>query len=140
MFTNEMKSQLQNLFSSLKGEVDIIFASSENNLEECQEVKSLLDEMNKLTSILIVKVLDEKKDEAEVKSKKIEFFPCLLMSPKGHSPLLEYYGAPSGHEFQTFIQAIISFSKNQSELDKDIIAKVKEIKDNVTLDVFVTPT
>ena len=53
---------------------------------------------------------------------------------------IRFYGIPSGYEFTSLLEDIIDVSKGDSGLSEASKALVKEIKQPVHLQVFVTPT
>ena len=53
---------------------------------------------------------------------------------------IRFYGAPSGYEFMSLIEAILLASKGESGLSEDSRALVAAVDRPTAIKVFVTPT
>jgi glutaredoxin-like protein len=86
--------------------------------------------------------LDDNPDIA--REYKINKTPGLVIAGRDADQLLDYgvrfAGIPSGHEFSSFIEALILVSGRDSGLDDEIRRQLSDLKEPVLLQVFVTPT
>ena len=53
---------------------------------------------------------------------------------------LEYLGMPAGYELTTLVHGILEAGRAESSLTEASLARLEALEDDVTLDVFVTPT
>ena len=68
----------------------------------------------------------------------VERSPTLLLDPERYR--IRYTGAPIGEESRTFILAIIMASTGKSFMDKDLLARLGELKKPRSVKIFVSPT
>jgi alkyl hydroperoxide reductase subunit AhpF len=55
-------------------------------------------------------------------------------------PGLEYRGMPLGYELTTLVHGILEAGRAESSLTEATLAKLDALDDDVTIDVYVTPT
>ena len=53
---------------------------------------------------------------------------------------LEYLGMPAGYELTTLVHGVLEAGRTESSLTEASLARLEALEDDVTLDVFVTPT
>ena len=61
-------------------------------------------------------------------------------SARGHRDGVKYYGVPSGFEFAMLLDTIVAASSNRSPLQLETRRRLKRMKGDVHIQVFVTPT
>lgn len=135
------QQQIRELFDGkMKDEVYIqFFTSDDGGCQYCDDTEEILDELKNLND----KIILEKNQLGNGKTEEygIDRVPAILFTDKeGNDSGVHFYGIPSGHEFNTLIEGIISMSSGQTELSEDVIEELKEIDDEVLLQVFITPT
>lgn len=138
---NEDEQQkIKELFKEkMKEEVFIEFFTSDEDCQYCSDTEEILDELKDLSD----KINIEKNELGNGKTKQfgIDRVPAILFTDKeGNDSGVHFYGIPSGHEFNTLIEGIVSMSNGETELSDDVIEELKAIKDEVLLQVFITPT
>ncbi|MDK2885948.1 MAG: hypothetical protein PWP54_506 [Thermosipho sp. (in: thermotogales)] len=138
------REYLVDLFSKeLENKVKLIyFGDSKENCEYCDLEEQILDELQELSDKIIVERynVNEHKDLAE--KYEVEMTPALILTLEdGEDRGVRFYGLPSGHEFGTLVQDILTFGKGaKPELSANTIEKLKAIDKPVRISVFVTPT
>ena len=55
-------------------------------------------------------------------------------------PGLEYLGMPAGYELTTLVHGILEAGRAEPSLTEATLAKLDALADDVTIDVYVTPT
>lgn len=134
------QEQIRELFDGkMKEEVYIQFFTADEDCQYCEDTEEILDELNNLSD----KINLEKNDLGNGKTEEygIDRVPAILFTDKeGNDSGVHFYGIPSGHEFNTLIEGIISMSNGETELSEDIIEELKNIDEEVLLQVFITPT
>jgi len=78
-------------------------------------------------------------DKEKVQEFNIDKIPAtVVMGDRVYG--IRFYGIPAGYEFASLLEAIEMVGKGQPTLSTHTVAKVKDIKKPVRLQVFVTPT
>lgn len=123
----------------LKNEVKLLFFHGDN-CEYCDLESQLLDELRELSDKIIVEKYH--KDSETGRAYSVEYAPALILTLEdGKDRGVRFYGIPSGHEFSTLVQDIITFGKGaQPQLSSDTIQKLKSLTKPIKISVFVTPT
>ncbi len=111
-----------------------------DNCEYCELEGQLLDELATLSDKIVVEKYE--KDSEQGKAWNIEFAPALVLTLEDNVDRgVRFYGIPSGHEFGTLVQDIITFGKGaKPELSQETIEKLQSLEKPVKISVFVTPT
>ena len=134
------QEQIRELFEGkMQEEVYIQFFTADEDCQYCEDTEEILDELNNLSD----KINLEKNDLGNGKTEEygIDRVPAILFTDEeGNDSGVHFYGIPSGHEFNTLIEGIVSMSNGETELSEDIIEELKNIEDEVLLQVFITPT
>lgn len=134
------QKQIRELFEEkMENDVFIQFFTTDEDCKYCDDTEEILDELNSLSD----KINIEKNDLGNGNTEKynVDRVPAILFTDQeGNDSGVHFYGIPSGHEFNTLIDGIVSMSNGQTELSEDIIEELKQIEDEVLLQVFITPT
>ena len=135
------QQQIRELFEGkMEDEVFIqFFTSDDEECQYCDDTEEILDELMGLSD----KINIEKNElgNGNTEHYGIDRVPAILFTDKeGNDTGVHFYGIPSGHEFNTLIEGIVSMSNGQTELDDDIIEELQGIEDDILLQVFITPT
>ena len=62
------------------------------------------------------------------------------MLPEGEDVGLSYYGLPYGYELGSLIGAVLEAGKRESSLSPESLERLGALEQDLTIDVFVTPT
>ena len=134
------QEQISELFEGkMQEEVYIQFFTADEDCQYCEDTEEILDELNNLSD----KINLEKNELGNGKTEEygIDRVPAILFTDEdGNDSGVHFYGIPSGHEFNTLIEGIVSMSNGETELSEDIIEELKNIDEEVLLQVFITPT
>ena len=136
---------LKDLFEKeLEDDVNIVvFKSDEKSkCEYCDITLEVLEELSDIDPRIKLHVLDIDSDLEQKRKYGVELVPAIVfLTSDGEDKGVRYFGIPSGHEFSTVIQNVISFSKGaKPELSSESIEKISGIDIPVEILVFVTPT
>ncbi len=105
----------------------------------CKPTREMLQELAGLSDhiSLRVHILDE--NDEEKRKFGIERIPATVL--RGHGPaFFKYYGLPGGTEFPAFVESIVDISRSETLLSENSVKELRNLKDDVTVRVFVTPT
>lgn len=105
----------------------------------CEDTQKLMQELVELSPKLKLEVVDYYSQAPLVKEAGVERIPALVMST-GAAANVKFYGVPLGMEFAALLETIFTLSRGVSPLALDTRKKLKQIKEPVHIQVFVTPT
>lgn len=106
----------------------------------CPQVREILEEVVALTPKLRLEQIDFYTEAEEAQRRGIERVPCISMAVPGQEePRLRYYGTPSGYEFATLVDDIVTLSRAVSPLQLPTRKILRKLEQDVHIQVFVTP-
>ena len=106
----------------------------------CPQVRELLEEVVALAPKLHLEQIDFYTQADEVQRLGISRVPCIGMAVPGQeAPRLRYYGTPSGYEFATLVDDIVTLSRAVSPLQLPTRKILRKLEQDVHIQVFVTP-
>jgi len=133
------KEIIRKKFVGLAGDVKLKVFTQELECNFCKETRELALDLGTLSSKIKVEIYDFVKNGDEVMRYKIKRIPALAIVGKLDFGI-RYYGVPAGYELPTMIDTIIDVSKGTTTLPETIKNRLAEIKKDVHLQVFVSPT
>jgi glutaredoxin-like protein len=136
----DVRKALQNMIGPVKL-VMFTQMSSALECEMCSETRALVEEIAALSPAgqLTVEVYDLLDDKAATEQYKVDKIPAIaVVGAQDYG--IRFYGIPSGYEFSSLIDDIITVSKAESGLSAATKAAVAKINQPVHIQVYVTPT
>ncbi len=133
------KEHIKKHFAEMTGDVELIVFTQELECQFCKETKELVLELGTLSPKIKTKVYDFVKDGDAGLKYGIKKIPAIAITGKSDYGI-RYYGVPAGYEFSVIVEDIIDVSKGTTSLSDNIKKKLAEIKKQVHIQVFVTPT
>lgn len=131
----EVKKRLD----GMKHPVKIINFTQKFECQFCKETRGLLEEVAGLSDKITLEVYDFEEHKAKADELKIDKIPATaIMGDKDYG--IRFFGIPSGYEFSTLLEAILMVSKRDSGLSGETRKKLAELKNDLHLQVFITPT
>jgi glutaredoxin-like protein len=104
----------------------------------------LVEEVAVLSNLIQVTQYDIDSDKDMAETYHVDKAPGLVIAAREDGKFIDYgvrfAGVPSGHEFSSLIQDIILVSGRDSKLSQNTRDMLSELKEPVSLQVFVTPT
>ncbi|MCX8154643.1 MAG: thioredoxin family protein [Candidatus Micrarchaeota archaeon] len=144
LLDEETKKAIKDYLSKMRDVVELVVVIDRNskNCMYCDEIKQLfveLDELKipKLKIKLIEKYDDNVKVSYDISPDQV---PIILIRNPNIKAYIAYRGIPADHEFGLFLETILEVSTGHVHLSEDQINKVKNIKESVKIDVYVTPS
>jgi glutaredoxin-like protein len=134
----EVRKALQNMAGPVKL---VMFTQSSMALEceMCTETRALVEEVAALSDRLSVEVHDFLDEQAVAEQYKVDKIPAIaIVGAKDYG--IRFYGIPSGYEFSSLMDDIVTVSKGESGLSAATKAAVASIAKPVHIQVYVTPT
>lgn len=107
--------------------------------KSCGPTQQLLGEVAALSPRIQLKVVDFYGNQEEAKASGVERIPGIVIGGAGDGNA-RFYGLPSGYEFALLLDTIIAASTKRSSLQIETRRRLKRLKQDVHIQVFVTPT
>lgn len=139
LINKDVAKELQTAFQDLDKPVKIKFFTQEMECNFCKETHNLLDELQDVHEKLQLEVFDFTKDKAEADKFGIDKIPAITIMTEEDLGI-RFFGIPSGYEFSSLIQAILTISTGKTLLKPETVKALKSISQDVHLQIFVTPT
>ncbi|MBI4339149.1 MAG: thioredoxin family protein [Chloroflexi bacterium] len=105
----------------------------------CEDTQKLMGELAELSPKLKLEVVDYYSQAQAVKEAGVERIPALVLTA-GDATNVKFYGIPLGLEFAALLESIVTLSRGVSPLSMETRKKLKQVKEPVHIQVFVTPT
>lgn len=145
MLNDEITAQVRMVLSeALVEPVRILFFESEDRCEYCQKTHQLLDEVIPLDTRLSLEVFDMHADSEVARKYGVDKTPAIVLAGVQSNQVMDYgirfYGIPAGHEFTSLINDIILVSQRDSGLTAKTREFLKNLDQDIHLQVFVTPS
>ncbi len=133
--------------AELTGEVTItFFTQHESGLTVpglecpgCRDTHELLEEVASISPKLRLETLDFLAQEEQAKAMGVDKIPATVLQG-ADGVRLRFYGMPSGYEFATLVEDIVSLSKGEPGLSAQVLDRLSSIQNPTHIQVFVTPT
>ena len=140
LLPEEKKELLRNEFKEkLVDPVKLIMFTQEMECRYCSETRQLAQEITTLSDRITVDVFDFVADVQKAQEYGIDKIPAIAVIGKiDHG--VRIFGIPYGYELQTLIEAITNVSRSTTNLSDRTKEIIKDIKNPVHIQVFVTLT
>jgi len=144
LLDENITKQVKEAFDRLSRSVQILFFSSQEDCETCNDTRQLLEEVTALSPKLGLSLYDLQEHADLAKEYAVDKAPVFVVAAKDGDQMvntgIQYAGIPSGHEFSTLIQDILLVSSRDSGLKPATREFLKSLQKPIHLQVFVTPT
>ena len=116
-----------------------LFVPGRQECATCEEAGKLIDEVSALSEKVLLNTHEFMDAREEAEKLGVDKVPAFVLRGPANRPL-RFFGVPAGNEFPNFIETILELSKAKTELPAETAKQLKKIKDDVSIDVYVTPT
>ncbi len=144
LITEQIASQVNDIFTELSGTVEIVFFSKQENCEYCGEIEQLITEVAELNEKIETRILDIEMDSSEAEKFDVLEAPTLVILARDGEEVIDFgvrlLGAPAGHEFTSLIHDILMVSNQKTDLSDVTREFLGGLDKPLLLQVFVTPT
>jgi glutaredoxin-like protein len=111
----------------------------------CKPTQEMMQELSGLHPMISLRVHFMEDKPAEAETYGIERVPAIVLrgldgGAGGPRPYLKFYGIPAGTEFPSFLETIGDVSRREVLLSEESVGKLMEVKGEVSVKVFTTPT
>ncbi|RPJ84401.1 MAG: hypothetical protein EHM13_04485 [Acidobacteria bacterium] len=133
------RNHVRDLLSRMVEPVRLLFFSQTLNCETCVPTRQILDELVPLNDKLTVEEINPQIDRDKAAEFGVDRVPAIIVA-SGDRSRIRFYGAPSGYEFMSLLDAIVLQSTGDSGLTQASRALLAAVQEPVDVRVFVTPT
>jgi alkyl hydroperoxide reductase subunit AhpF len=99
----------------------------------------LLEEVTALSDKLHLETKDFVRDKQEADSLGVTRIPAFVLQGRARGKV-RYFGIPAGYEFSTLVEDLLDLSKGTTNLSEKTRTALKEVDQDLHVQVFVTPT
>jgi alkyl hydroperoxide reductase subunit AhpF len=132
-------ARVRDMLAGLQNPVRLVLFTQTLNCETCEPTKQILGELAGLNDHLTVEEHNFLLEQDSAAGYGIDRVPAIVvLGAQDHG--IRFFGIPSGYEFMSLLDAIQVVSSGDSGLRDESRALLAELKDPITLQVFVTPT
>jgi glutaredoxin-like protein len=125
--------------AKLTGPVKLVMVTQEHECQFCKETREIVEELAALSDKITAEVYDFVADAEKIKPLGIARIPAIaVIGARDYG--IRLYGIPSGYEFSSLIQTILMVSSGQSGLKDATKKALAELKKDLHVQVFGTPT
>ena len=129
IFTNEMKEQLENVFSKM--EQKLILKLYLDNRPVSSELEDYITKLASLTDKLKVIVSDRNDND--------NLAPCVRVFLEDKTDTgIAFHGVPGGHEFTSFVLGLYNAAGPGQTVDNETLKEIEEIKKQTDMKILVS--
>ena len=139
LFDDRIEAQIRKRLATMREPVTLVFFTQELECESCREAHQLLEELAALSDKLRLEVYDFILDKEKVAEFGVDKVPATVIVGDS-ARAVRFYGVPAGYEFASLLEDILMVSNRDSGLAVETRAKLRELREPLHLQVFVTPT
>ena len=105
----------------------------------CDDTQKLMEELTALSPKLHLLTKDFYTSTEEARESGVERIPAIILTADATSNV-RFFGIPLGYEFATILDDLVTLSRGVSPLTLESRKKLRRVKEDVHIQVFVTPT
>ena len=123
MLDSNLKNQVKDYLQLLEKEV--VISISLDDSEDSKSLKEFIDELLKLS------------DKLKLENKKLKFTPSFSLSSEDVEGIT-FAGIPLGHEFESFILAVLQVGGRAPKLDEETKNRIKSIEEDLNFETIIS--
>jgi glutaredoxin len=117
----------------------LLVPGREDECQYCEETQQLLEEVAALSDRVNLVVRDVKAEPDAMTAAGVDQVPAILFQGQAKGTM-RFFGIPAGNEFRNLIDGIVEVGNGDSGLSEQTRAALAELRQDIHLRVFVTPT
>ena len=99
----------------------------------------MLEDLAAVSPRIALTVHDIEADEATAQKLGVDKIPAIVLRGQTNRPL-RFFGIPSGNQFPVFVETLIAAATGLVELEPETVRSLRKLRNDVSVQVFVTPT
>jgi alkyl hydroperoxide reductase subunit AhpF len=140
IFRADEETRVRELFDALERPVELLVAHGPEEtplpggreVDFAAETQRVVEELAALSDRVTCRVEEEPEG--------FERYPAIAVLPEGADLGLRYYGLPWGYELGSLILGVVEAGKRESTLRPESLERLAALDQDLSIDVFVTPT
>jgi glutaredoxin-like protein len=136
-FARELARQVRIDFFTQKE--SSLFLPGRQPCQYCKPTRQMLEEVAALSDLISLRQHTIDEDREAFTRHGVDKIPAVVL-PAGDGRWLKYYGFPGGHEFLTLVETIVDLSRGARLLADGVRKRLRKLKKDVLIQVFVTPS
>jgi glutaredoxin-like protein len=136
-FARELARQVRIDFFTQKETA--LFVPGRQPCQYCKPTRQMLEEVAALSDLISLRQHTIDEDREAFTRHGVDKIPAVIL-PTGDSRWLKYYGFPGGHELLTLVETIVDLSRGERLLADGVRKRLRKLKKDVLIQVFVTPS
>jgi len=138
LISDKDRDYLKEAFSRMVNTARIVLFTQDFECASCRSTHELMNEVAELSDKIDLVVYDLVDDAANAKEYSVDRVPAVVV--EGDEDYgIRFYGIPSGYEFSTLVEDIISVGTGELGLSGATADKLRDLEQDVRIQVFVTP-
>jgi alkyl hydroperoxide reductase subunit AhpF len=117
----------------------VIFVPGREECAYCEDVRQLLEELAALSDKIKLTVHEFAEAREAASRLMVDKIPGIVIRGPANRAI-KFYGIPSRHEFPGLIEDIADASRGKVDLAQETVRRLKRLKQDVAIQVLVTPT
>ena len=118
----------------------LLFTQTFGGSESVLVAKQVLDEVASLHDKIAVVEKNFVLDTEDRATYKVDKSPAIVVLSDGADTRMRLYGAPTGYEFVSLVEAVLVAGTGTPELEPETITALAAVTEPLHLQVFTTPT
>lgn len=136
LLDNNIVEQLKGYFDKINGNIELVVFL--NNSEKSAELDSFLQEVDAISGKVnyVKKSFDN--DKADLEKANLTRPTSFTILKDGENTGINFSGIPGGHEFNSFILAVLGLAGLGKKLEGEQLSKVESVNKPVNIETFVS--
>ncbi|HHH40510.1 MAG TPA: glutaredoxin [Chloroflexi bacterium] len=141
LLDDAIREEVRTMLTGLMEPVRVVVFTQPFQCQYCAETRQLVEEVAALSDKIAVEVYDLSQDREEAMALGVDKAPAIVpMRADGTDYGVRFFGIPSGYEFGSLLDAILTVSAGRVDLMPETMAFLEALPEPLHLQVFVTPT
>jgi len=141
LLDDAIREEVRTMLTGLTEPVRVVVFTQPFQCQYCAETRQLVEEIAALSDKITVEVHDLSQDGERATALGVDKAPAIVpMRSDGTDYGVRFFGIPSGYEFGSLLDAILTVSAGRVDLMPETMAFLEALPEPLHLQVFVTPT
>ena len=136
LLDSNIVEQLKMYFDKINGNIELVSFLDES--EKSKELDSFLQEVDAISGKVNYVKKSFEDDKADLEKAKITRPISFTILKDGENTGINFSGIPGGHEFNSFILAILGLAGLGKKLEGEQLAKAESVNKSVNIETFIS--
>ena len=136
LLDSNIVEQLKMYFDKINGNIELVSFLDES--EKSKELDSFLQEVDAISGKVNYVKKSFENDKADLEKAKITRPISFTILKDGENTGINFSGIPGGHEFNSFILAILGLAGLGKKLEGEQLAKAESVNKSVNIETFIS--